>query len=305
MAESSQTHILMTGGSGLIGKALTEALLKEGYNISHLSRHHGTDPRVKTFIWNVEQSQIDEHCIDDIDIVIHLAGAGVADKKWTDKQKKIIIDSRAHSIQLIYNLIKRRSNKIKTIISAAAIGFYGDRGDELLTEDSAPGTGFMPECCITWENAVDEGKALGLRIVKFRTGVVLDKNGGALQKMATPVKFYAGSPFGNGKQWVPWIHHKDVTDMYLYAVKNTQLQGTFNMVAPTPVTNKQLMQSIARQLRKPLWLPNIPSFVFKLLMCEMSVIILGSTKVSAQKIQDNGYTFQHPELADALKDIYG
>lgn len=295
----------MTGGSGLIGKALTEALLAQGYHVSHLSRRQGTDPRIKTYAWDVEQSKIDEHCIDNIDIVIHLAGAGIADKRWTGKQKKIIIDSRAHSIQLIYGLIKNRPNNVNTIISAAAIGYYGDRGNELLTEDSAPGIGFMPECCMAWENAVDEGKTLGLRIVKFRTGVVLDPNGGALQQIARPVKLYVGSVYGSGLQWVPWIHHQDVTNMYLHAVKNIQLQGTFNMVAPTPVTNKQLIQTIARQLHKPLWLPNIPAFVFKLLMGEMSVIVLGSTKVSAQKIRDNGFTFQHAELAEALKDIYG
>jgi hypothetical protein len=295
----------MTGGSGLIGSALTDALLAQGYRVSHLSRGKGTDPRIKTYIWDIEQSKIDEHCIDDIDIVIHLAGAGIADKRWTDKQKKIIIDSRTYSIQLIYSLIKNRPNKVNTIISAAAIGYYGDRGDELLTEDSPPGTGFMPECCIAWENAVDEGKALGLRIVKFRTGVVLDKNGGALRQMARPVKLYAGSAFGSGRQWVPWIHHQDVTNMYLHAVKNIQLQGTFNMVAPSPITNKQLIQAIARQLHKPLWLPNIPAFVFKLLMGEMSIIVLGSTRVSAQKIRNNGFTFQHPELTEALKNIYG
>lgn len=305
MTEPMQTHILMTGGSGLIGKALTDALLAKGYRVSHLSRRQATDSHIKTYTWNVEQSKIDEHCIDGVDTIIHLAGAGIADKRWTPKQKKIIIDSRTHSIQLIYDLIKKRPNKVKTVISAAAIGYYGDRGDELLTEDSLPGTGFMPECCIAWENAVDEGKALGLRIVKFRTGVVLDKNGGALQQMARPVKLYAGSPFGNGRQWVPWIHHQDVTDMYLYAVKNAHLQGTFNMVAPAPVTNKQLMQAIARQLHKPLWLPNIPAFVFKLLMGEMSIIVLGSTKVSAQKIEDIGFKFQHPELTGALRDIYG
>jgi hypothetical protein len=201
-------------------------------------------------------------------------------------------------------LIKTRPNKVTSVISAAAIGYYGDRGNELLTENSLPGTGFMPECCVAWEAAVDEGKALGLRIAKLRTGVVLDKKGGALPQMAMPVKLFAGAALGNGRQWVPWIHWEDAVDMYLAVIENINLTGVYNMVAPAPVTNKQLMKAIARQLDRPLWFFNVPSFVFKVLMGEMSIIILGSTKVSAQKIQDEGFVFKYPELAGALKQLY-
>ena len=161
----------------------------------------------------------------------------------------------------------------------------------------------MAQCCVQWEDAVDEGKSLGLRIAKFRTGVVLDK-GGALAKMATPVKWYVGSPLGSGKQWIPWIHIQDLIDMYLFAVENERLEGVFNMAAPNPVTNKQLTKAIAKQLRKPLWLPNVPAFLLKLLLGEMSVIVLGSTKVSAQKIEDTGFKFAYTDVADALKAIY-
>ncbi len=297
-------HILLTGGTGLIGSNLTKQLLDKGYRVSHLSRTLPKDSQVKTFLWDIDKGEIDEHCIDGVDMVVHLAGAGIADKRWTDKRKKEIVDSRTKSIALIYNLLGRKKHRVSSIISASAIGYYSNRGDELMTETSLPANDFMSKCCGEWEAAVDKGKQLGLRIVKFRTGVVL-ATGGALAKMAMPVKLYIGSPLGNGKQWVPWIHWQDVIDMYFYGIENTKLEGVYNMVAPNPVTNKQLTQAIAKQLHKPLWLPNVPAFFLKLLMGEMSTIVLGSTKVSAQKIKDEGFKFKYPDITPALKDIYG
>jgi uncharacterized protein (TIGR01777 family) len=296
--------ILLTGGTGLIGSRLTEQLLEKGYRVSCLSRSAGTDARITTYLWNVDKGEIDENCIDGVDTIVHLAGAGIADKRWTKKRKKEMIDSRTKSIGLIYSLLKRKKHRVNAVISAAAIGYYGDRGDELMTEDSPPSGGFLAKCCVTWEDAVDEGKNMGLRIVKFRTGVVLDK-GGALAKMAMPIKLYAGSPIGNGKQWVPWIHWQDVINMYVFGIENENLTGVYNMVAPNPVTNKQLTQAIAKQLHKPLWLPNVPAFFLKLLLGEMSSIVLASTKVSAQKIEDAGFKFKFPVVEAALKNIYG
>jgi len=302
---SPNKHILVTGGTGSVGKPLTEALLQKGYTVSHLSRKPGNDNRVKTFLWDVHKGEIDEQCIDNADILIHLAGAGIVDKRWTEGRKKELIDSRTESIRLIYGLMRKKTNKIRTVISAAAIGYYGDRGDELMTEESTPGPGFMPECCVAWEKAVDEGNSLGVRIVKYRTGVVLDQSGGALPQMAMPVKLFAGAAFGSGKQWVPWIHWEDAIGTYLFAIENEHIAGVFNMAAPNPVTNKQLMKAIAKQLRKPLWPFNVPGFVFKLLMGEMSVVILGSTKVSPKKIEEAGFHFKHPQLKEALSEIYG
>ena len=297
-------HILLTGGTGLIGKTLTTQLLAKGYRVSHLSRKPGHDPQVRTFLWDVHKGEIDERCIDGVDIIIHLAGAGIADSRWTDERKKEIIDSRTKSIGLVYRLLGTKKHTVNTIISASAIGYYSDRGDELLTEDSPPNNDFMGRCCVEWEAVVDEGAKLDLRIVKFRTGVVLN-NGGALKQMALPVKLYVGSPMGSGKQWVPWIHWQDVVDMYLLAIENESFTGIYNMVAPNPVTNKQLVQAIAKQLHKPLWAPNIPAFLLKLLLGEMSTIVLGSTKVSPQKIEDAGFTFKYPDVRSALKQIYG
>jgi uncharacterized protein (TIGR01777 family) len=297
-------HVLITGGTGLIGEILTDTLLAEGYQVSHLSRKTGNNPKVKTYLWNIAKNEIDEHCIDGVDIVLHLAGAGIADKRWTDKRKKEIVESRTKSIALIYRAIKSKPNKVNTVISASATGYYSNRGDELLTEESPPNTDFMAECCIEWEKAVDEGEALSLRVLKFRTGVVLQKKGGALPQMALPVKLGVGTPFGTGKQWIPWIHWQDVMNMYLFGIENTNLKGAYNMVAPLPVTNKQFTRALATQLHRPLWPINVPSFIFKLLLGEMSIVILGSTKVSAAKIENTGFIFKYPDLAGALQEIY-
>jgi len=301
----TKKHILITGGTGLIGKHLTEELLKRGHSVNHLSRSVGKDPRVKTFLWDVNKGQIDEHCIDGIDTILHLAGAGIAEKRWTDKRKKEIIDSRTKSIGLIYTLIKNKPNQVKSIISASGVGYYSDRGDELMTEDCEPAHDFLGTCCIEWEKAVDEGIVFNLSVLKFRTGVVLNKDGGALPKMAMPVKLYFGSPLGNGKQWIPWIHWQDVIAMYVYGIENENLTGVYNMAAPNPVTNKQLTQAIAKQLHKPLWAPNVPAFVLKLMLGEMATIVLGSTKTSSQKIEDAGFKFQYPDIESALTEIYG
>jgi uncharacterized protein (TIGR01777 family) len=300
---NSPKSILLTGGTGLIGRRLTEQLLANGYSVSHLSRSPGKDSRVTTFLWDVEKGEIDANCLDGVDTIVHLAGANIAEKRWTEKRKKELIASRTDSIRLIYGLMDKTPNKITSIMSASAIGYYSDRGNELMTETSRPANDFLAQCCVEWESAVDEGKKPGLRIVKLRTGVVLDKEG-ALAKMAIPIQFYAGSPMGDGKQWVPWIHWQDTIDMYLFAIENGGLEGVYNMVAPNPVTNKQLTEAIANQLHKPLWAPKAPAFILKLLMGEMSTIVLGSTKVSSQKIVDAGYHFKFPVLEGALKDIY-
>ena len=300
----SKKSILLTGGTGLIGIKLTEKLLAKGWQVSHLSRSPGKNPQVKTFLWDVNKGEIAPACIDGVDVVVHLAGAAIADKRWTDERKKEIIDSRAKSIRLIYNLLGTKKHQVSSIVSASAIGYYSDRGDELLTEESPPNTDFMARCCVEWENAVDEGQKLGLRIVKFRTGVVLSVDG-ALKLMAQPIKLYVGSPLGSGKQWVPWIHWQDVVDLYMLGIENENFAGVYNQVAPNPVTNAQLTKAIAEQLHKPLWAPKVPAFVLKLIMGEMSTIVLGSTKVSAQKIEDVGFKFKYPEITAALAEIYG
>jgi len=297
-------NILITGGNGLIGRELSRELFKRGHTISLLSRTPNPDLPLKTWLWDVENDEIDPESIDAIDVIIHLAGAGVAEKRWTDSRKQEIIDSRVKSIQLIYKLLADRPNKVSTIISASATGFYADRGDELLTENSLPGNDFLANCCVEWEAAVDDAAMMGLRVVKFRTGVVLTKYGGALPQLVHPIELYVGSALGSGKQWVPWIHWRDVVDMYVFAVENDTLAGVYNMVSPAPVTNQQLIKAIAHRLHKPLWAPRVPAFVLKAIMGEMSTVVLASTRVAAEKIESEGFVFKYPGINDALAEIY-
>lgn len=297
-------RILITGGSGNVGKALSLALLQNGFEVCHLSRNKGKNPDIATFIWDVNAGEIDERCLIGVDTIIHLAGAGIADSRWTDKRKKEIIESRTHSISLLYALMQREKNQVKTVISASASGFYSNRGNKVLDEKSPPITDFMSNCCQLWEQAVDKGTELGLRIVKFRTGVVLDKTSGALVKIAQPIKLGLGAALGSGKQWISWIAIDDVVSMYIFALQNTNLNGVFNMATPNPVTNQQLTTAIAKQLHKPLWLPNVPAFVLKLALGEMSLVVLGSTKMDVSKIQSAGFSFAYADLKSALKNIY-
>lgn len=299
-----EKHILLTGATGMLGKELIKDLLKKGYQVSVLSRKPQQIDQVKVFLWNVDQQEIDTDCITGVDSIIHLAGENIAKERWSEKRKKEIIDSRVLSARLLFKTISSQPSQVKTFISAAAVGIYGDRGDEILTEDSPAGHGFLAECCLEWENAIDEGKDLGLRIVKLRTGVVLGKDDGALPEMSKPIRLFAGAPLGSGKQWIPWIHHHDMTQIYIHALENSSLTGIFNACAPFPVTNKTLTKAIARQLHRPVWPFSVPARVMDLILGEMSAIVLNSNNTSAQKLLSAGFIFKYTRLEDALSDIY-
>ncbi|NEU07517.1 TIGR01777 family protein [Flavihumibacter sp. R14] len=299
--------ILISGGTGLLGKPLTRMLLQKGYAVHHLSRNpelHG-NPRIKVFKWDVKNNQIDPNCISGVEAIIHLAGEGIAEKRWTEKRKQEIVSSRTDSIEMIYRLLQQSpGHAVKTIISASAIGYYGDRENKLLTEEDPPGKGFLPMACIAWEKAVDEGEKMNLRIVKLRTGIVLTDEGGALAEMAAPVKRGLGSPLGTGHQWMSWIHIQDVMRMYIFALENPQIRGTYNMTAPNPVTNTELFRNLGQIFDKKLWLPRVPALALKIMLGELSALVLDSAKVSSSKIQASGFTFNYPELNKALREIY-
>ncbi|MBK0384117.1 TIGR01777 family oxidoreductase [Pedobacter sp. SD-b] len=297
--------VLITGASGTVGKALTKLLLDKGHKVVHLSRSAKPNSKIETYQWDVKKQTIDEHCLDGVDTIVHLAGAGIADKRWTDERKKVLIESRTETIRLIYKLMREKKNQVKEIISASAAGYYSDRGDDLMSEADLPANDFLANCCLFWEAAVDEGKEFNLRIAKFRTGVILDKDSGALQKIAAPIKYGFGTPLGNGKQWVSWIHLDDVAEMYLKGIDDETLAGAYNMSSPYPITNASLTKSIANQLKKPLWLPNVPEFALKFALGEMAAVVLGSTKMAVKKIEETGFKFKFPEIKPALKDIYG
>jgi uncharacterized protein (TIGR01777 family) len=298
-----ENRILITGATGLVGSALTKALTNKGFVVNILTRKKSNIKN--SFIWDVDKKEIDLNCFTGVYAIIHLAGESVADKKWTPERKKAIIDSRVKSTELLYESIKKlKEHTIKAFISASAVGYYGDCGDKILTEQSENGFGFLAKCCKLWEDAVDEGKKLSLRVVKLRTGIVLSRKGGALPELATPIKMFAGTALGTGKQWVPWIHIDDMVDMYIYALENPLILGEFNACAPNPVTNTALTKIIAKQLHRPVWPINAPEFALKLILGERIEAVLMSNNTSAQKILNEGFKFEFTLLKDAILDLY-
>lgn len=300
----SKKNILITGGSGLIGTMLVAHFQNQGHAVAILARKPEEVKNVKAFFWDVAKQKIDATCLKDVDTIIHLAGAGIADKAWTDERKKKIIDSRTKSIELIYKTIRETNAQVKTVVSTSAVGFYGDRADELLTEASRAGSGFLPESCIAWEAAVDEGKSLNLRIVKLRLGILLTRKGGALAALEKPVKYYVGAALGDGKQWMPWIHYKDLIQIFDEAVIDETYNDVYNAVAPNAVTNKEFTKTLATVLKKPTWPINVPKFVMKAIMGERSEIVLMSTHATPKNLNDRNFPFKFTHLKEALEELY-
>lgn len=294
--------ILITGGSGLVGTHLSKLLTDSGHKVTHLSRSViGSEP-YQTYQWDVAAGKLDPKALQDVDHIVHLAGAGVADKRWTDARKKLVLDSRVDSLKLLLKTIKEQNIQLSSFISASAIGYYGmDTGDRLLTEEDAPGNDFLAEVVKAWEAGADAFSEL-TKVAKVRIGVVLSDKGGALPTMARPVKYFAGAPLGSGRQYMSWIHITDLCGIFQYILEN-QISGSYNAVAPNPVTNKVLTKQIAKTLRKPLILPNVPSFVMKLVFGEMSQIILGGNRVSEKAISEMGYQFKFTHVENALNDL--
>lgn len=297
-------HILITGATGMVGKDLLKALINEGHTISVLSRKRIKLAGVKVHLWDVYRQKIDTGYLEGVDTIVHLAGENIATKKWTRERKEQLIDSRVRSTELLYKTIRETPNQVKNMISASAVGYYGDCGDEILTENHENGYGFLAECCEQWEKAVDQGEQLGLRIVKIRTGFILKHNEGGLAAMDKPIRFFVGAPLGNGQQWVPWIHYQDITKIYQEAISNPNMRGAYNACAPYPVSNQTLTKSIADVLNRPVWPVKVPETVLATILGEMSSVALMSTNTSAQKLLDAGYIFNYTQLDHAIKDIY-
>ncbi len=313
--------ILITGGTGLIGKALSEALHERGFHIIVLTRNptkqKSNHPLLTYATWNVEKKTIDEDTIAKADYIIHLTGASVAGKRWTKKWKKEIIDSRVESGKLIVESLKTIPNKVKTVISISGIGWYGpdpslalSRGEgiekDFFIETDSAAEDFLGQTCKQWEAAIEPVSFLGKRLVKFRTGIVLSNEGGALAEFKKPLRFGLATILGSGKQVVSWIHIDDLVRLFLYVLDNENISGTFNAVSPDPVTNKQLILQIAEKQRGRYFIPiHVPSLALKIILGEVSIEVLKSATISSKKIQDAGFIFQYPTIKEAIQQLAG
>jgi uncharacterized protein (TIGR01777 family) len=297
--------VLITGGTGMIGKRLTQLLLEKGYKVAYLSRKQESIPNVTVYRWDVDKNWIDDKALINADYIIHLAGAGIADARWTDKRRQEIINSRTKTIELIARELQGRPYKVKAFVSASAIGFYGaDTGDKQLTEQTPSGSDFLAHVTRHWENSAELIDNIGIRTTKLRIGVVLSNEGGALPKISTPIRWGVGVPLGNGKQWTSWIHLDDLCRMFITALENEQWHGVYNAVAPAPVTNAELTRQIANVLHRPLWLPPVPGFALKLWYGEMANVVLGGNYVVNQRIRtETDFIYQFEEIQSALIDL--
>ena len=307
MILEKKTAVLITGGSGLIGRYLTSALLSEGYSVSHLSRGTSQFGRVRVFRWDPEQNILDPLIFEGIDYVINLAGAGIGEKRWTGKRKEEILSSRVNSTRLLHSVITENGIRIKAFISASATGYYGSiTSDKIYTETDKPATDFLGTTCRLWEEAADKFEKYGIRTVKIRTAVVLDRNDSALSRLMSPARFGFLVKTGSGRQYMPWIHIKDLCNIYLKAIENSEMRGAYNAVSPQPATNRYFLQTLAEVMKTPLLPVAVPGFILKLALGEMSDVVLTGSRISCEKILGTGYIFLFKDLEKALKNIiYG
>lgn len=294
--------ILITGAGGMIARELSKRLEKD-YTVRFLTRkkQHSNE-----FEWDVRKGTIDEAVLENVSHVIHLAGANISEKRWTTERKEELISSRVDSAQLILKTLRKKKIKLKSFITASGINYYGTKTtDTIFTEKDAPRNDFLSEVVVLWERAADNFKEENLaeRVVKIRTAVVLSEKDGALKKMIPTIKMGIGSPLGSGKQFMPWVHIKDICSIYEFALKNSDLDGAYNATAPEHITNEDLTKNIAKILRKPLFMPNVPGFVLKLIFGELADALLEGSRASSQKIQDAGFQFEFPRLEMALEDL--
>jgi len=295
--------VLIVGGTGLIGRHLSKMLTDQGHEVKLLSRSSNSNTPYRTFVWDVNKGEMDEEALSSADFVINFAGAGIADKRWAPKRKKLIIESRVKGNELLAALLPKYPN-VKAYISASAIGYYGDRGTEILSEESNPGQiGFLAESVVAWEHSINKIADTGLRTVTIRIGIALSTKGGALEKMLIPFKFWLGVYFGNGEQIYSWIHIEDLCRIFIKAMEDKEMEGPYNGVSPNPMTNKEFTEIVGKALDKSALLVPSPSFTMRLAMGEMADVVLTGSNVSSKKIEATGFKFEHPTLKPALEDI--
>ncbi len=294
-------NILITGGSGFIGKALSKKLRDAGHQVIITTRSK-TESKEK-LTWNPPEL-IPAEIISNYDTVINLAGESIVSGRWTKVRKELILSSRINTTRALIESIKNSDSRPKTLISASAIGYYGPHGDEFVTENTPPASDFLAEVCVKWEAEALKAQEIGLRVVLLRTGGVLEADGGALPPMMIPFKLFLGGPVGNGKQWFSWIHMDDEVGIIKHALENESVSGPINATATNPVTNKELSSALGRALNRPSWF-SVPGFVVKLTLGELGALLLTGQRVLPEKALKTGYQFKYTDVDEALKAIIG
>jgi uncharacterized protein (TIGR01777 family) len=296
-------NVTVSGGTGFVGARLTRALLNAGHTVYALARKRPVNlpAQVRFSAWQSADEEPPSESLEDADAVIHLAGEPVA-QRWTPEVKKRIRNSRVDGTRHLVNALSTQSRRPAVLISASAIGIYGSRGDEILTEKSTPGDDFLARVVIDWEKAASLAEALGIRVVRLRLGVVLGQDGGALAKMLPPFRFGLGGPLGNGRQWTSWIDIDDVINLTLFSLSNSNVRGAVNATAPEPVSNSEFTKELAAALHRPAIFP-VPKLALSILFGEMAGVLLSSQRVIPEAAKSAGFEFQHPKLAPALRRL--
>ena len=296
--------VLLTGGTGLIGRHLARKLAETGYNVIILSTGTGVSQEFPVYHWDPAKGEIDREAVSTADYIVHLAGAGLADKRWTAMRKKLLISSRVAGGELLFKAVSEAGSNIKAFISISGTNYYGSvTSGRTFIETDPPADDFLGEVCRLWELIAARFESEGKRSVILRSGVVLASHGGALGRMILPVKSGAGAPIGRGDQYLSWIHVDDLCRIFIKAIGDPAMRGAYNAVAPGQVTNREFMRTLANVMKRPVILPAIPSGLMKLLYGEMSVVLLTGSRVLSDKIIASGYKFRHPELKAALEDL--
>lgn len=297
--------VLVTGATGLVGKEVVSLLLQHNYTVHFLTTSKSKIKQTenfKGFYWNPKKNEIDLNCFNGVEAIIHLAGSTIA-KRWTKSYKEEIITSRVDSANLLFQSLKKNPNQVKQIISASAIGIYPDSLTNYYTEDFTDfNDTYLSKVVQHWESSINQFEQIGLLTSKIRIGLVLAKNGGALPQLIKPLQYGLGSIFGSGKQIQSWIHIQDLARLFQFVLEN-KLQGNYNAVAPNPVSHRDLMFALAQKLNKPLYFPNIPKFVMKLVLGEMHTLLFESQMVSSKNIENKGFVFKYEDIENALSDL--
>ena len=300
-------HIVVTGGTGFIGRPLCASLCQEGHRVTLLTRRREEAQRscgstVTAVEWNGREVGAWEHCLNGADAVINLAGAPIADAHWTDAYKRLLTESRVLTTRLLVEALSRQSSKPHTLISASGIGYYGASDDRRLDEGAARGEGFLADLCLAWEAEALRAAEFGVRVVMLRTGMVLEQDGGALPKILLPFRLFAGGPIMPGTQWVSWIHRQDHIGLIQWALTTPSVSGPVNFVAPEPVTMNRFCEVIGRVLHRPSWLP-VPGFALHMALGELGTLMTTGQRVTPAKALAGGYIFRYPTLEQALRAI--